>query len=359
MKKLTNHYPLMPKVELSPGIMGTDLVIPDTGGGLSAHKIWIPPRIEYLRHQHPSPHLIFVLEGGGYFKFWNDGKETHHLLNPGDVFHTPQHVSHQVGADERGMTVIAVSVDAKPLTDPSRLIVVSEQRMSGYSLEDLIPLVHSHGILSHAFLRAFEGGTLTKEQVVEWLRQQFYFSISLPSTFAALYAKIPDKHWEAKRALIPLLEVEAWGSVDSGSHSQAFREIASYMNLDVDLLTNTEPKWYTREYIEARLSFCASPQRSVVEGVGAMGVANEILNLHLYRVYREGIHKISGLKDCPTAYFDAHLQDEQADFGIFASLCDVLAQSHQEQGRIRQAVIELLDQRVLFLDRLCADLGVK
>lgn len=124
MSKPINHFSVKPEVNLTPEIMAIELVEPNVEGRMSAHKIWVPANVEYPPHKHPSPHIIVLLEGGGYMKYGEGKSEVQCLINAGDVFHVPENMPHQVGADSRGMIMIAISVDSKSLTDPDRLQVL-------------------------------------------------------------------------------------------------------------------------------------------------------------------------------------------------------------------------------------------
>lgn len=124
MSNPLNHYNVKPETNLTKDIRATELVKPGIEGRLSAHKIWVPANAEYPPHRHPSPHIIVLLEGGGYLKSGEGKNEKQYLINAGDVFHVPENTPHQVGADSRGMVMIAISVDSKPLTDPERLQVL-------------------------------------------------------------------------------------------------------------------------------------------------------------------------------------------------------------------------------------------
>jgi pyrroloquinoline quinone (PQQ) biosynthesis protein C len=227
-----------------------------------------------------------------------------------------------------------------------------------YYLDTLKSVVGEHAVIQHRFFSAFRNGEITKEQVVRWLEQQFYFSISLPSAFAAIYARTPDKFWQVKRSLVPLLDLEAWGSEDNDAHSNAFKKVTDFLQIDIQKLTEQEPKQYTNDYVSFRFNICFDSHRSIGEGLTAIALGNEVLNLYLYKAYREGIHKISGLENCPTDYFDAHLDDEEADFKIFAELFENLNLDSEEKERAKIALIELLDHRVTFLDHLSQDIGL-
>lgn len=124
MKNIVNHYHVKPRVNLTKEIRAIELVKPGKAGKLSAHKIWIPANAEYPPHKHPSPHIIVILEGGGYMKCGQGKREVHALIKAGDVFHVGENVPHQVGADSRGMVMIAISVDSKSLNDPERMVVL-------------------------------------------------------------------------------------------------------------------------------------------------------------------------------------------------------------------------------------------
>jgi quercetin dioxygenase-like cupin family protein len=125
VSKPINHYHVRPEVNLTDVIKATELVQPGVEGRLSAHKIWVPPNSEYPPHLHPAPHIIILLEGGGWMKY-GQHNEVQADLNAGDVFHIPENMPHQVGADSRGIVMIAVSVDSISLTDPRRLEVLTK-----------------------------------------------------------------------------------------------------------------------------------------------------------------------------------------------------------------------------------------
>ena len=125
MEQPINHYQVIPEVDLINEIRATELIKPGLEGRLSCHKIWIPPNAEYPVHDHPSPHIIIILEGGGYARYWQSGTESRYDVTAGDIFHIPENAPHQVGADSRGTVMIAVSVDSKPLSDPDRMRILS------------------------------------------------------------------------------------------------------------------------------------------------------------------------------------------------------------------------------------------
>lgn len=226
------------------------------------------------------------------------------------------------------------------------------------ALESMKTVVANHPVIHHQFLEHFRNGALTKAQVVAWFEQQFYFSISLPSAFAALYARIPDRYWEAKRPLVELINVEAWGTDNSKAHSGYFIEVAKFLSIDLNALTAAAPKHYTQDYITARLNLCLNQNRPIVQGLAAIGLGNEVLNFYIFQFYKEGIHKIEGIEECPTGYFDAHLRDEESDFQIFQSLFDAVAQNEGDLKSAEDGLRELLDKRVIFFDRLSEDLGI-
>lgn len=228
--------------------------------------------------------------------------------------------------------------------------------IQGSALEKMRWVVDTHTILSHPFMMAFKGGQLNKRQVTFWAVQQFFFSISLPSAFAALYARIPDRLWKDKRDLVELLKVEAWGSRDAGCHSRHFIKLLDFLGVRLDHLTERDATPYTQSYIAARLEMCLNPDRHLGQGLAAIGLGNEILNLHIFEVYREGIDKIPGLENCPTGYFDAHLRDEENDSRIFHKLFSELVTTEEEYQLAQQGLLELLDKRNDFFNGLWEDL---
>ena len=224
------------------------------------------------------------------------------------------------------------------------------------NLESMKNIVMTHPVTKHQFLLDFANGKLTRRQVIIWFEQQFYFSISLPSAFAALYARVPDKFWQTKQSLVSLLEVEAWGTNHSAAHSNYFKEVASFLGIDLEKLTAHEPKQYTKEYVDARFDLCLNPQHKIASGLASVALGNEFLNLTIFSAYRKGLHNIPGLEECPVGYFEAHLRDEEADFQVFQSLFDVVAQDEADIEDAKQCLVDLLDKRVVFFNMLYQDL---
>ena len=224
----------------------------------------------------------------------------------------------------------------------------------GPNLQKLHEILWSHPVRHHPFLESFKAGRLTKAQVRYWFEQQFYFSVSLPSAFAALYARIPDASWKEKRKIIDLLNIEAWGATDLECHSHYFTEFAEYLGIDLAKLATTTPKPYVEDYRKLRFTFCL--ERPLVQGLAAIAFGNELLNMTIYQAYHDGIHKIPGLESCPSGYFDAHMRDETDDCNIFADLLKTLATKEEDWLLAETGLKELLDKRVIFFDRLMEDL---
>lgn len=225
-----------------------------------------------------------------------------------------------------------------------------------FDLNSLRGLVDAHLVVRHSFLRRFRAGRWSRPQVRFWAEQQFYFSISLPSAFAAIYARVPDRCWKEKRELVKLLSAEAWGSDGLRCHSHYFVELCQFLEVDIQQLTKRTPRPYTDAYLQLRLAICLEPHRPIAQGLAAIAIGNEILNLYIYRAYRDGIHKIPGCEDCPTGYFDAHLNDEEADAEVFRRLFDATVSTDAEFRAAGAGLLELLDARVTFFDALTCDL---
>lgn len=224
------------------------------------------------------------------------------------------------------------------------------------TLDSLKSIPTTHPVIRHPFLEAFAQGQLSVPQVTYWVEQQFYFSISLPDAFAALYARIPDIYWQEKRQLVELIKVEAWGSKTESDHSHYFLELCDFLQIDISHLTQQTPKPYTSAYLQHRIDACLDRTKSISDGLACIAVGNELLNLFFFKSYRQGVTKIPGLEECPTGYFDAHLADEQKDFLIFSRLFDLTTKTKADVESARRAVLHLLEQRSVFFDALYSDL---
>ncbi len=226
-----------------------------------------------------------------------------------------------------------------------------------YSLNSLRHICADHPVIHHKFLKAFCDGAFTKEQVCHFVTQQYFFSISLPSCFAVLYARVPYYLWKVKQPLLDLLNIEAWGSDSEGCHSKYFLEFISFLGIEVRKLTHTDERSYTTEYLAKRFELCANLSRPLPQGISSIALGNEVLNLSIFSAYREGINKIVGLEQCPTGYFDAHVRDEEADFRVFDDVFHAI--SDEDGVMLREAkkgLCEILDARVVFFDALFKDI---
>ncbi len=221
-------------------------------------------------------------------------------------------------------------------------------------LQKLQRLLLGHAVIQHPYLQKFRAGEWNKKQIRVWFEQQMHFSVALPACFAALYARIPDRYWVEKRKLVDLLNVEAWGASDPECHSHYFKEFADFLGMDIDQVSKAEPKEYTKDYVHLRFDLCL--HKPIVQGLAGIAFGNEMLNLFIFQVYREGIHKISGLEQCPSEYFEVHLRDEASDFQVFAKLLETLVAHEADWEEAEKGLKELLDARVVFFDRLCEDL---
>jgi hypothetical protein len=225
--------------------------------------------------------------------------------------------------------------------------LVSEDAMS---LTKFRHIVENHPVTTHPFLEAFRTGALSVDDVKYWLSQQYRFSIQLANCFAALYAKIPHEWWGRKAALVNLITVEAWKPTNDSQecHSSHFSELCDFLCFDPSSVPEAS---YTKRFLKHRLSLCLS--YPVTHGIASIALGNELLNMSIFRAYRDGIHKIPGLEGCPTGYFDTHLRDEEADFAIFDELYGLVDDGTEE---IERTLTKLLDHRSRYFDQLFADL---
>lgn len=219
-------------------------------------------------------------------------------------------------------------------------------------------VIDTHPLLAHPLLGRMRKGELTRGEFRAWAIQQFHFSVSLPASFAALYARVPSHYWEEKRKLVELLQVEAWGAEEAYCHSLKFRELADFLELDISAMTATPPAAYTSRYLAVRLGVCLGTheQGSLTNALAVVALGNEYLNLKLFEAYRAAVTLGEEMAGCPLGYFDAHLEDEEADFKIFAGLYDLLPRTTDQDEGVEAALRMLLGEREAFFTSLAADL---
>ena len=220
------------------------------------------------------------------------------------------------------------------------------------SLQNMRNILKQHPVISHKFLMDFSNGNFTKEQIKFWLEQQFFLSVSFPDALGFLFSRIPFEHIREKRKLAEMLLAEARGSGDPDSHEAHFKKLALFFGLDADSLLHQKPKNYTQNFIQKRTSICL--EKSLDESLAAIAIGNEILNLHIFQAYTNGIRNTKGLENCPTAYFDVHLRDEIDDFNILNNA--FLAVSTNAKN-IEKTILEISDARHVYFDKLLKDMS--
>lgn len=243
---------------------------------------------------------------------------------------------------------------ATALCMPSSCTAVPPQRIQAF-LEELHRVVERHPIVKHPFIERFRSGNWTRDQIRYWVSQQLYLSISLPSAFAALYARIPEKYWQEKSELVELINVEAWGTDRPDCHSQHFRQLLTFFNLNLAEITRTPPPKYSQDFTSIRLSLCLDSWRPLTHGLAAIALGNEYLNLFLYQAFQEGIKKVKGCTGVPLGYFEKHLQDEASDAAVFLKLFQNVVTSDTELLEAEAGLMELLNARCCYFDALYVD----
>ncbi|MBI2145916.1 iron-containing redox enzyme family protein [Candidatus Woesearchaeota archaeon] len=218
------------------------------------------------------------------------------------------------------------------------------------TLNALQYLVDENPILQHPLLVSF--ADLRKSQVKSWAREQYYLSLSFADTLAILFARVPFTYVAEKRQLADMFYTEVRGGNDLYSHEAEFAAMASFLELNLEQLQQERPKTHTQQFIDDRLALCS--QKPIAQSLAAMALGNEYLNLSIFKSYRDGIPKISGLASCPLGYFDAHLRDEYDDFKIMDAAFQKVS-SGLDNG-VERAVRKLLEIRTHYFDALWEDL---
>ncbi|MCI0420474.1 MAG: iron-containing redox enzyme family protein [Acidobacteria bacterium] len=215
-------------------------------------------------------------------------------------------------------------------------------------LDSLRDEVLAHPILQHPFLNVLRAGKVTPQGIRLWITQQFYFSTQFPRCLAALFARIED--YEASRLLIPLLNVEHWGSPSESSHWRQFVKVLRFFSLDPTKLKGEQAFPETREYLAYRLRICT--EASVEEGLGTLGFAHEPVNEGIFAAYLAGMENIPAVTEEALSYFKAHVADEPGDYLLFREITLKIAQTSQALSRVRKGALATLAARSRFFDRM-------
>lgn len=202
----------------------------------------------------------------------------------------------------------------------------------------------------HPWVKKFERGELTREQVRGWI-EQFYQVVGkdIHRIMGGFYFKCPDPAIR-QEIVLNLLEEEQGKVSGTAGHPELCIRLAEALGSSRERIQNLEPLPETRA-LRCWYELAMAPSTPFVDAL-AMGVAGEAQLPGAAARFTDVLEQKYGLSHAETAFWWVHEEmDREHSDGAYQALARV-ATTDEEQRRARSAVKGYLDLWWLFFDGL-------
>lgn len=202
----------------------------------------------------------------------------------------------------------------------------------------------------HPWVKKFERGELTREQVRHWIEQQNYVTgLGINVIMGGLYAKCADL--EARQEIVESLIEEETGKISgTAPHPELYIRLGEALGSSRERMLNIKPIPEARA-LRGWYELMMSPTRSFAEGL-AMGVGGESQLPGPAGVFARVLEEKYGLSHEDSAFWWVHdSMDREHGEAAFQVLARV-ANTDETQKRVQDAVLGYLDLWWLFFDGL-------
>jgi len=202
----------------------------------------------------------------------------------------------------------------------------------------------------HLWVKKFERGELTREQVRGWI-EQFYQVVGkdIHRIMGGFYFKCPDPAIR-KEIVENLLEEEQGKVSGTAGHPELCIRLAEALGSSREEIQNLEPLPETRA-LRCWYELAMAPSTPFIDAL-AMGVAGEAQLPGAAARFTEVLEQKYGLSHAETAFWWVHEEmDREHSDGAYQALARV-ATTDEDQRRARSAVKGYLDLWWLFFDGL-------
>lgn len=206
------------------------------------------------------------------------------------------------------------------------------------------------GFHQHPWVKKFERGELTREQVRGWIEQQYYVTGRDGHVLlSAMYGKCSDP--KARQQLIENILEEETGKISGvAAHPELYIRLGEALGSTREQMLNLEPLPETlglRSFWEVTML-----NGSFAEGVAAGSAGSEAQLPGAAARFAKVLEEKYGLTHDQSAFWWVHEEADKehgdAAFNFLASLC----QTEEEQRKVRTALRRSLDLVWLFFDGL-------
>lgn len=209
-----------------------------------------------------------------------------------------------------------------------------------------------HKIYETKFLQNFENGAYNKEQIIMFLKEQFWISRQFPQCLAILYGRIEGpEDVEIAFPLMHFLAVEHHGSTEARAHWKLLYKTLLAFNISPGALKKEKPSPATQRFLKRRRNFCLN--KSVEEVLGGFTFAHELANEKIFQSWLSGIRKINDVPIKAYDYFETQVEDEPQDYIILKDICVRVVEQHKGRwSKILEGADTMLRMRLKYFEEL-------
>ena len=201
-------------------------------------------------------------------------------------------------------------------------------------------------LLTHNFLKRFEAGILSRDQIKLWAVEQAWLARSFAANFEAVSMRLPysGSHDTYKSKLAKVIEAESYHSTKDSGHpnfcKQMFEVIAPDVSLDEELVECLET---TKQYVDGRQDILVDQRHSIFYALGALAI-HEFLNadtnnksslkLGIMVSVMKGLKKEFPDNIIAAAYASRHVHDEESDYALLKDIKTTLMDDIQKNPEL-------------------------
>jgi pyrroloquinoline quinone (PQQ) biosynthesis protein C len=196
------------------------------------------------------------------------------------------------------------------------------------------------------FLRRCRAHTATREELQEYVRQQYSYSRHFTRYLCALLANI-EVESDRTELTENLLEEIGFGEDGALPHSEIYRQMMKRMGIDPQ---SVAPSPATQRLISQMMEACRDPNPLV--GLGALCLGAEAIVPHLYSQIVEGFRGV-GEPDENLEFFHIHIHCDDEHAVTMRKIIERYLTDNPREGIIlRRAAIRVLQARAEFFEAL-------
>lgn len=209
--------------------------------------------------------------------------------------------------------------------------------------DDVRKTIEGKHLLQHPFYQRWSAGELTREELSEYAREYYHYTLAFPTFVSSVHSQSND--FALRQELLENLIEEERGD---DNHPELWLRFCDALGLDRETVLSSSPSAATSRLIEVMRSLCRDGASH--EGLASL-YAYESQVPAVAQTKIEGLRKFYGIEDSrDISFFTTHLVADvlhaQTSEGWLGRLCDTDARKQSAS----EAVAATLDALYGFLD---------